>query len=280
MPKQPESPRISLCMLVKDERENLARNILPLVPRFFEVVIVDTGSTDGTREALDELPSHVKVIDFAWQDSFSAARNRYLEAATGDWIYWMDADEHLEPDQVGILERCTRQGKGNAWAYKFQYGVTAVHVKLFPNLPGLSHVYRCHEQIIPSLLKAGLRILALPPEFRISNPSYSQYPERSSLRNIPLIKLDIEENPDYLGGYVRLSYEYCSLGQYEEALKVLDDLFTHKRAQLSLDKPLHRAAHVARQMTLLQQKLHRKAEAGQQPTLEEIKELIRLGGLR
>jgi len=53
-------------MIVKDEIENLKKNLSPLVERFSEVIVVDTGSKDGTRQYLNTLAPHVKIIDFEW----------------------------------------------------------------------------------------------------------------------------------------------------------------------------------------------------------------------
>jgi tetratricopeptide (TPR) repeat protein len=58
--------------------------------------VVDTGSTDRTKEIA--LGFGAKVFDFAWVDSFSAARNECLKHATGDWIFWMDADDRIDAE--------------------------------------------------------------------------------------------------------------------------------------------------------------------------------------
>ncbi len=67
-------PRISLCMIVRDESQNLAECVGPVRDLFDEIVIVDTGSVDNTREIAAELGA--KVVDFPWCDDFSAARAR------------------------------------------------------------------------------------------------------------------------------------------------------------------------------------------------------------
>jgi glycosyltransferase involved in cell wall biosynthesis len=56
-----------------------------------EMIIVDTGSTDTTRDIAEVFGA--KVFDFEWNDDFAAARNHSLEKASGDWILVMDADE-------------------------------------------------------------------------------------------------------------------------------------------------------------------------------------------
>ena len=273
---------ISLCMIVKDELKNLKNNLSPLIKKFPEVIVVDTGSTDGTREYLDALPDHMRVVDFSWRDDFSAARNQYIKAATCKWIYWMDADEYLDPSYVSILKRCSEKGEDKAWAYRYQHGMSTFHIKLFPNLPEVQYIMRCHEQIYPSLVKAGVRELRFFPEpFKIVNPSYTEVSEKSAIRNISLLKLDIEEKPEYLMSYVYLAYEYCNLSQYDEGIVLLDGLLLKKSRRVTgQDRQVHRAAIIAKQMITLQKKLHKKIEEGKSLTTEEMRELIRLGSMR
>jgi glycosyltransferase involved in cell wall biosynthesis len=260
----------------------LRKNLVPLIGEFPEVIVVDTGSTDGTREYLDELPDHVRVIDFPWVDDFSAARNEYVKAATCKWIYWMDADEKLDPSYLSILTSCSEKGKDKAWAYRYQPGATTFHIKLFPNLPGIRYTMRCHEQILPSLRESGVRTLRFFPEpFSIANPSYAQVPEKSALRNIRLLRLDIQENPQYLMSHVYLAYDYCNVSKYDKGLGVLDKLLSKKLDwNMRENRQVRRLAIVAREMIALQKKLHKKVRKGKNLTREELKELIRLGGLR
>src|SRR5262249_30962404 len=86
-------PRVSLCMIVRDEEANLPRCLRSAADLVDEMVVVDTGSADGTREFARRLGA--RVVDFAWVDSFAAARNASLDHATGEWIFWLDADEYL-----------------------------------------------------------------------------------------------------------------------------------------------------------------------------------------
>lgn len=87
--------KLSLCMIVKDEETALPRCLKSVEGLFDEVVIVDTGSEDKTPSiARDFTPS---VYSFAWRDDFAAARNFSFERATGDYLFWLDADDVLPP---------------------------------------------------------------------------------------------------------------------------------------------------------------------------------------
>jgi glycosyltransferase involved in cell wall biosynthesis len=272
-----EKPNISLCMIVRNELENLKKHLLPIVDEFSEVVVVDTGSNDGTREYLNTLSDNVKVIDFSWIDDFSAARNQYIKKATRDWIYWMDADEYLDSSYVRILKECSEKGKGTAWSYRYGHYMSESHIRLFPNIPGVKYVMRCHEQIKPSLRKAGVqKFRFLPHPFNIINPSYAGAPEESRLRNIRLLKLDIEEKPEYLLSYVYLAYIYCELAEYDNAIEVLEQGLSRNPPNTTLDIHGRMAAMHARQLITFQKTCHEKVDRGEDLSREELEELGRL----
>ncbi|MDD6351037.1 MAG: glycosyltransferase family 2 protein [Lachnospiraceae bacterium] len=88
--------KFSLCMIVKNESHVLARCLDSLQGLFDQIVIVDTGSTDDTKEIAARYTD--EVYDFVWQDDFSAARNFAFSKCSGDYIYSADADEVLDSD--------------------------------------------------------------------------------------------------------------------------------------------------------------------------------------
>ncbi len=217
-------PAISLCMIVKNELQNLKGNLLPLIPVFSEVVIVDTGSTDGTREFLQTLPKNVRVVDFQWTDSFAEARNQYLKVAAGVWIFWLDADERMEPRDFVILEKCMKKGLNKAWCHYIVEGKEDFQVRLFPNISGVHYVYRCHEQVYQSLSRVGIRLhffprrfISIPPPSPISRPI-----------NIRLLEMDISENPDHLMAYNWLAREYFASGEYNKGFTLIDNLLSRR----------------------------------------------------
>ena len=86
---------VSLCMIVKNEEQNLPRCLDSVRDLVDEIVIADTGSTDRTKEAARKYTD--KVFDFPWRDDFSAARNFAFSKASMQYCMWMDADDVLEP---------------------------------------------------------------------------------------------------------------------------------------------------------------------------------------
>lgn len=85
---------ISLCMIVKNEEEVLERCLNSLKGLMDEIIIVDTGSTDSTKEIAARYTD--KIYDFSWCDDFAAARNFSFSKATQEYIYAPDADEVLD----------------------------------------------------------------------------------------------------------------------------------------------------------------------------------------
>lgn len=94
---------ISLCMIVKNEETIIARCLKSIKGIPDEIVIVDTGSTDRTKEIVSEFTD--KVYDFPWIDDFAAARNFAFSQATMEYILWLDADDILlEGDREQFLK--------------------------------------------------------------------------------------------------------------------------------------------------------------------------------
>lgn len=92
---------ISLCLIVKNEEETIARCLESVKAAMDEIIIVDTGSTDATKEIASQFTP--KVYDFAWIDDFGAARNFAFSQATQDYIMWLDADDVLLEDDLQKL---------------------------------------------------------------------------------------------------------------------------------------------------------------------------------
>lgn len=94
---------ISLCMIVKNEEDTLGNCLESVRDIVDEIIIVDTGSSDRTKEVAGSYTS--KIYDFEWIDDFSAARNYSFLKATMDYIMWLDADDViLEEDALKIQQ--------------------------------------------------------------------------------------------------------------------------------------------------------------------------------
>lgn len=94
---------ISLCMIVKNEEDVLTRCLEGVRGFVDEIVIVDTGSQDRTRQVAEKYTD--KIYDFPWDDDFSAARNYGLEKATKEYCMWLDADDVILPEEAEKIQR-------------------------------------------------------------------------------------------------------------------------------------------------------------------------------
>ena len=92
---------ISLCMIVRNEEAVLRRCLDSVSPAVDEIIVVDTGSTDATKEIARHCGAH--VYDFPWQEDFSAARNYSFSLAKMDYCLWLDADDVVETDDLRRL---------------------------------------------------------------------------------------------------------------------------------------------------------------------------------
>jgi glycosyltransferase involved in cell wall biosynthesis len=85
----------SLAMIVKDEEQTLGRVLDDAAAICDELIVVDTGSTDATVKVATD--HGARIFDFEWVDDFAAARNSAFDRCAGDWILWLDADDHIPP---------------------------------------------------------------------------------------------------------------------------------------------------------------------------------------
>lgn len=88
---------LSFCMIARNEEKNLLRCLKSIENIADEIIIVDTGSLDNTKEIAKSFNS--KIIEFPWNNDFSSAKNMALKEATKDWIFFMDCDESLDSSQ-------------------------------------------------------------------------------------------------------------------------------------------------------------------------------------
>ncbi len=104
---------ISLCLIARDEEEYLARCLRSAGSLVDEIVMVDTGSVDKTKKIAAQFGAN--IIDHAWKEDFSDARNVGLEQARGEWILHLDADEELTSDAVEAIRKAVSDSQHDAF---------------------------------------------------------------------------------------------------------------------------------------------------------------------
>ena len=116
--------RMSLCMIVRQEEKALARCLEGIADAVEEIVIVDMGSTDRTKEIARQFTD--KIYDFPWMDDFAAARNFAFSKGTGEYLLWMDAEDILpsgEKEKLLALKADLRENPCDMVMMLFDRGV-------------------------------------------------------------------------------------------------------------------------------------------------------------
>lgn len=111
---------LSLCMIVKNEEDVLER-ALQAVTFADEIIVVDTGSTDGTKAVAEKYTD--KIFDFKWRDDFAAARNFAIEKATCDYWMWLDADDVIPVSTARGIASIMKSMDGSTDAVMLPYSL-------------------------------------------------------------------------------------------------------------------------------------------------------------
>ena len=237
--KADRAPRLSVCLIAKNEEQFLEQCLQSVRDIAWQIVVVDTGSTDRTVEIAKKFNAEVHF--FAWNDDFSAARNEALKHATGDWVLSLDADEELLPEhRRTILAEMQSAGVMGYRLPIIEQGVEeegcSYVARLFRNAPGLFFVGRVHEQIFSSL---EVRAKEWGLENRLGRAALLHHGYRKEVvdsrgkaaRNLRLLQLAIEELPGEPNLVMNLGLELIRSGQlqagleqYREALRLMSVL--------------------------------------------------------
>ncbi len=233
---------LSLCMIVKNEECNLPRCLESVASLAAEIVVIDTGSTDTTRQIAVTYGAKVTAFDFTFVD-FAAARNQALTRASGRWILVLDADETLHPASVPLIQELAA-GQENAGYYfeRFNYRQNSnaptrdYAVRLFPNLQSYRYRGRVHETIDASILAGGGRLIRSP--IRIDH-DFASDPEARRQRNLTYIGIlneEIAADPSDDSRLDFLAAEYYQLGMFEKAAEIAE--------RIAIVRPLDPTAHL------------------------------------
>jgi glycosyltransferase involved in cell wall biosynthesis len=228
-------------MIVKNEERHLSRCLQSVKDIVDEMVIVDTGSTDRTKEIAYSFGA--KVFDFEWINDFSAARNYALEKSTSDWNLVLDADEYIINDCGSIIRNFIEKNDKIIGRIKridefIQDGekryAQSYLSRLLPK--GVKYTGRIHEQVASDLPRENLDI-------EVYHDGYV-YTDKTD-RNLKLLLLELERDPlnDYVlyqvgkqyklqqqlqqaEVYFEKSYHLAPLGSWYRHSLIIDYLYT------------------------------------------------------
>lgn len=210
-------------MIVKNEQPFLDGCLSSLKGLVDEIVIVDTGSQDAS---LDIARRHgVRLIEWAWRDDFAAARNVGLDAATSEWLLYIDADERLVDTTYDGLR--TGLDTPDAFAGRVLFRVNSNSTlyreyRLFRNDPRLRFKGAMHETITPDLealrREIGAAIVDVPAT--LHHLGYDGDMTAKYRRNLPLLRKSVEREPDRLYYWHDLAKTLAGMGEADEAIAV------------------------------------------------------------
>jgi len=237
--------RLSVCVIVKNEAAHLAKCLQSVKPVADEIIVVDTGSTDHSRDIAGLFGAGVS--DYQWADNFAKARNFAISRACGKWILCLDADEVISPLDYAALRNLVEKRSGRPTAYSIVtrnyinrvnalgwtpndgqyvdeeagYGwFPSEKVRLFPNQDNLRFEFPVHEMVEPALSRLGIDILSC----QIPVHHYGKLDEQNSAaKGQQYYRIGIQklaEMEHSVAAIRELAIQAANLEKYEEAVSL------------------------------------------------------------
>lgn len=223
--------KLTLCMIVKNEERYISRCLSSVQDIADEIVIVDTGSQDNTKDICKNFQA--RVYDLEWENDFAKARNYGLQYAEGDWILMLDADEELDQETGRFLTSLLHDELPSRGLLKIinytgkqldeNEALESMQPRLFRNHEGLLYQGRIHENIMSSNEEENNAFFTLPCV--IHHYGYLEQEEKikqKHKRNISILNEELsEETPDPWLIY-HLASECYRIKDYEKALHLVN----------------------------------------------------------
>lgn len=215
---------ISVCIIAKNEEARIEKCLRSVESCGFEIVVVDTGSTDRTKEIASRYTD--RVLDYTWCDDFSAARNFSLQAASNNWIFMLDCDEWVEEIDVEELNYFRKHHADCVGAVTRKNLVTQDGRYVLNNTDNTERFFNrklyhytgiIHEQLTPI---RGRELPCLLLHTTIGHSGYDMTPEQQiakGRRNLTLLHRQLEQEPENPYVYYQLGKGYEIVEDYEAA---------------------------------------------------------------
>ena len=226
---------ISVCIIAKNEEKHIEECLSRLMPYGFEIVLVDTGSTDRTIELAKQYTNC--IYHFDWCSDFSAAKNYAIEKASYDWILSIDCDEYIESIDLPLLTtqmklHPTDAGRiliRNRFTENGQTAYEQVRVSRFVNRCYYRFEGAVHEQLVPittsDMAPSDTVKYVYSAPITVLHVGYDGSEEEMKekcRRNIVLLEKELETQGADPYTYYQLGQSYRKLHDYEEAFYYFD----------------------------------------------------------
>lgn len=234
----PSGIPLSLAMIVRDEEELLGRVLSDATQICDELVVVDTGSVDATKDVAQAFGA--KVFDFTWTGDWAAARNASFEHCSNDWVIWLDADDRIPPpaligfSQLKLFLAENPQINAVRMRYHYTYAesdpnrclFSSENVRVVKRTPELSWVGSPHAHLSTAPAPVterpeGLWTTSAWVEHRTSGARRTRSGERNR-EQLEAVIASGERTPFNL---FFLADELRTTGQYERAMKLYEEGF-------------------------------------------------------
>lgn len=245
---------ISICMITKNEENNLEECLKRLEGLEYEIIVVDTGSSDSSKDIASKYTNH--VYDFQWCDDFSAARNFSISKATNDIVFIIDSDEFvldfdknavekifksnekvigriLRKEHFGVAEQNNSQNYINrVFSKKYFHYEGRIHEQIVPNIEENIKIVGANEKFGDRKKEFNYETIILPISVDHSGYTGNEVRESKAQRNISLLlkELELKEDPYIL---YQLGKSYYMISDYEKAKS-----YFSKGLQFDLDPKL------------------------------------------
>jgi hypothetical protein len=215
-------PTLSAAIIVRDEATHLDSCLSTLRDVVDEIVVVDTGSVDDSAAVAKR--HGASVWHEPWRADFSAARNRALDRASGDWILYIDADERLIPSDPPALRHCLETDHRHAgWRVPFvpRVGWTPYReLRLWRHDDTVRFTGSIHESVTSGIEALAARdglVIGHLDGVTIQHLGYEGDQNAKHGRNEPMLRAALAEYPGRSFLYDHLARTYEALGEDERA---------------------------------------------------------------
>jgi tetratricopeptide (TPR) repeat protein len=190
---------LSAALIVRDEERFLEGCLRSLRDCVDEIVVVDTGSTDRSRDIARDLGA--RVLSHVWAGDFAAARNASIDGARGEWILYIDADERVVELDRRVVDSLLAAPRYVCHTVLFRPAVGYTRYReyrLFRKRPDLRFRGVIHESLVPALesLCAGGRWRIGDSPVAIDHLGYEGDLRHKHLRNLPLLEARLDHDPE------------------------------------------------------------------------------------